>query len=103
MSDLVGYQRKALRGMAHELEPAVFVRQAGLTENVLTSIGRALEAHELIKVKFVDHKESKRELAAEIVASCDAELAGIVGHIAIVYRQQPDPQKRRIRLPAREG
>jgi RNA-binding protein len=101
--ELAGFQRKALRGMAHDLDPAVLVGQAGLSENVLSSIEAALDAHELIKVRFVDHKESKREFTEKIVEACSAHLAGMVGHVAILYRPHPDPQKRRIVLPRRSS
>ncbi len=101
--ELAGFQRKALRGLAHRLDPAVLVGQAGLTPAVISSIEAALDAHELIKVKFVDHKEEKRNLSAAIADQCHAHVAGMVGHVVILYREHCDPQKRRIRLPQRES
>ena len=98
---LAGYQRKALRAMAHDLDPAVLVGQSGLHETLLESVEEALLANELIKVRFVDHKERKKELAPKIAEACGAHLAGMVGHVAILYRPHPEPAKRRVTLPER--
>jgi len=57
MRKLDGYRRKYLRGLAHGLKPVVFIGQKGLTSEVLSSTEKALETHELIKVKFNDFKE----------------------------------------------
>ncbi len=94
-------QRKYLRGLAHPLSPLVHVGRAGVNEAVLAATRRALEDHELIKVKIGAAREDRVRMAAEIERDCDAELAGAVGTIAILYRAHPDPEKRRIVLPSR--
>ena len=101
MEDLAGYQRRALRAQAHGLQPIVQVGKEGLSESLLGSVREALSAHELIKVRFVDDKERRRELAAELASAVDAALAGVVGHVAILYRPHPDEAKRKIRIPER--
>lgn len=100
--ELAGYQRRALRAAAHGLQPIAYVGKEGLTENVLAGVRDALAAHELIKVRFVDDKERRRELAAELADAVEAALAGVVGHVAILYRPHPDAKKRRIELPQRD-
>lgn len=100
--ELAGYQRRALRAAAHGLQPLVQVGKDGLTGNVLDSVREALAAHELIKVRFVDDKERRREVAAELAEAVDAALAGVVGHVAILYRPHPDEAKRRVHLPQRD-
>lgn len=100
--ELEGYQRRALRALAHGLDPLVQVGKEGLTANVLKSVTQALAAHELIKVRFMDQKERRREVAEELAAAVDAALAGVVGHVAILYRPHKDPAKRRIELPRRD-
>jgi RNA-binding protein len=47
----------------------------------------------------MDFREEKRELAEQIVERTGSMLIGMIGNIAILYRQQPDPEKRKIRLP----
>lgn len=103
MVELTSRQRKHLRGLAHGLEPAVLVGRAGLTPAVIGSIEQALEANELIKVKLVRFKEQRREIAQEIGRRSSCHLVGLVGNVGIFYREQPDPKRRIIELPAREG
>ena len=99
MNPLSSAQRKHLRSQAHHLDPAVMVGKQGLTDAVVASVAEALEAHELIKVRFNEFKKQKKELAAEIARRTGAQIAGIIGHVLILYRQHPDEEKRRIALP----
>ena len=99
---LKGSDRRHLRGFAHQLKPVVQVGKQGLIENLITTVSQALDAHELIKVKFVDHKQQREELSREIATRTQSELAGLVGNIVILYRQHSDAEKRKIRLPQRE-
>src|SRR4051794_12624517 len=49
---LTARQRAALKARAHALEPVVRIGHAGVTDAMVAEIDRALEAHELIKVKI---------------------------------------------------
>jgi len=95
---LSGKQQKYLRGLAHGLSPVVLIGTRGVAEEQIRTIEDALLAHELIKVRFLDYKEEKRELARVIAEKTGSVLAGIVGHVAIFYRPHPDQKKRRIVL-----
>jgi RNA-binding protein len=86
MKKLSGIQAKFLRGLAHALKPVVFVGQKGVTSALIESTDHAFQRHELIKVKFIDFKEN-------------SQLAGMIGHIAIFYKQHTDPDKRKIVIP----
>ncbi len=101
MTELQGFQRKYLRGLAHSIKPVVFVGQKGVTDAVILSMEEALNAHELIKVKFIDfkEKESKLAISEELRERTDSVLAGMIGHMAIYYRAQKDPKKRQIKVP----
>lgn len=101
LQKLKGYQRTRLRGLAHGIKPLVFIGQKGLCSSVMDAVNEALEAHELVKVKFQDlkEKEQKRTAAEAIENETGAEMVGMIGHTAIFYRQHPDPEKRKIELP----
>lgn len=103
MGKLKGFQKKYLRGLAHSLKPVVLIGQKGLTEELVKSTDKALERHELIKVKFNEfkEKEQKSEISESLCKKTEAEIAGIIGHTAILYREQKDPEKKRIFLPRR--
>ena len=103
MEKLKGFQRKYLKGLAHGLKPVVFVGQKGITPEVTKAIDEALNKHELIKIKFIDFKEKslKEEIAGAIEKETASEQVGMIGHMAIFFRQQKDPEKRKISLPKR--
>lgn len=96
MKKLKGSQRTYLRGMANALKPVLQIGKNGLTPELLAAVHEALEAHELIKVKFVEFKEERKAISKTIEEQTGAELVGIIGHVAIYYKQHPDPQKRKI-------
>ncbi len=104
MIHLSGTQKRYLRGLAHGKKPVVLIGQKQLTPQVFQEIEQALQFHELIKVKCIDHKEKadKKEIAGEILKKTGCELVGMIGHILILFRQQQDPEKRRINLPTRK-
>lgn len=99
MTELTGAQRRHLRGLAHGLRPAVQVGQRGLTDAVAAEVDRALERHELIKVKLAGDRQERRALAEAVADRFGAHLAGTIGSMAILYRRHPDPQARKVRLP----
>ncbi len=100
---LKGYQKKHLRGLAHGVKPVVQIGKEGITEGVIRATDEGLALHELIKIKFNNLKERdlKEAITGEIAAKTGSEPVGMIGHTAILYRQQADPAKRRIALPGR--
>jgi len=97
LTSLSSAQRKQLRGLAHGLKPVVMIGKAGLAAAQLTQIDGALADHELIKVRFLAGKPEPEQVA-EVERKLGCGAAGVIGHIAILYRQHPEPEKRRIRL-----
>jgi len=88
--------RRALRRIAHHLDPVVTIGDAGLSEGVLKETERALEDHELIKIRLPGAgREDRQALAEAICAACKAELVQSIGRIVVLYRpaQKPDPHK----------
>jgi RNA-binding protein len=100
MLELTSGQRKALRSQAHHLEPIVIIGNKGITETVIESVNEALFAHELLKVRFNEHKSEKKELTAQIAEATGSSVAGIIGHVAIIYRRHEKADKRKIDLPS---
>ncbi len=98
---LKGFQKKYLKGLAHAYKPLVHIGQKGLSENLSAALEETLDSHELIKVKFIDfkEKEQKKELLKKIEVETLCELVGMTGHIAILFRQNRNPEKRRIIVP----
>ncbi len=100
MTELTGAQRKYLRGLAHNLNPAALVGAKGLTDSFIQEVENALNASELIKIKFIDHKdkEVKAALLDEVAIQLHCHIAGTIGHVAVLFRSHSDPEKRKIKL-----
>jgi RNA-binding protein len=95
---LTGRQIGKLKGLAQLLDPLAKVGRAGLSEAFVKSFDALLTEHELVKVRFDEFKEQKRELAAQLAERTGSRVVMQVGHVAVLYRPQPDPAKRRIVL-----
>ena len=95
---LTSKQRQFLRGLAHPLEPVVRVGRAGVSPSVIEETKRSLNAHELIKVRIEnDDSDERKAITAELATACDADVAGNIGKLAILYRaRDEDPE---IELP----
>jgi RNA-binding protein len=93
-----GRQRRHLRALGHALKPIVHLGHNGLTDALARQLDRALEDHELIKVRVLETAPCSRgEAALWIHATVGASVAQIVGRNLLVYR--PDAEEPRIRLP----
>lgn len=103
MLQLEGSQRRYLKRLAHSLKPMVHVGKNGVSDNLILSVDKALNDHELIKIKFLDYKTERRELSKSIAEKTGCELVDIIGNVALLYRQSPDKDKRKIRLKPRSS
>jgi len=83
-------QKKNLRRLAHHLKPLVTVADKGLSESVVAEIERALNDHELIKVKLRGERDVRKTWAQSIAAQCKAELVLTIGQVACFYRKHPE-------------
>jgi len=88
---LTSAARKALKARAHALDPILHLGEKGLTEPVIAEIGRALAAHELIKVRAGGMDRDEREAAlAAICARLDAQPVQHIGKVLVVYRKKTE-------------
>jgi RNA-binding protein len=88
---LASKQKQQLKALAHKLKPVVIVGNNGVTDNVNNEIERALDDHELIKMRInTDDRVMRKALFAEISAAHNAELIQTVGKIGVIYRVNKD-------------
>jgi len=93
-------QRKHLRALAHALKPVIRLGNAGLTPAVTAETARALEDHELIKVKAPGGDRAARdELLAALARDTGSALVHRIGNVAVLYR--PREKVPRILIPDR--
>ena len=100
MVALTGSDRRYLRGLANPRKAVVQVGEGGFTPGIARAADDALRAHELIKVRIVADREQRRVIADRIAAETHSEIAGMIGRVAIFYREAGDPDDRAIRLPS---
>lgn len=85
---ILSKDKSLLKAQAHALKPIVLIGGKGATEAVLKEIDRALNDHELIKIKIhSDEREKKHAIVEEICQKNQAELIQIIGNIGIIYRK----------------
>ena len=99
MNNLSSSQRSYLSSQAHHLEPVVLIGKHGITDGTIESIDRVLEARELIKIKFREFKDEKSSLSEKITELTNSQVVGVIGHTVIIFRQNPDSDKRQIHIP----
>ena len=91
-------QRRHLRGLAHALKPVILVGNAGLTEAVAAEAARALNDHELIKVRAPGgDRDASDRLFAALADKTASALVHRIGNVAVLYR--PHPELPRILIP----
>ena len=97
MRELSVEQRKYLKGMAHSLKPVVMIGAQGLTEAVISEAGRALAAHELIKVRVLGDDRAARETwLQDLCAALDAAPVQHIGKLLLLYKPAEKPK---LKLP----
>lgn len=86
--------KKRYRQIGHGLNPVVTIAQKGLSDTIREELDRALNDHELIKVKLVAGREEKQALTEQICADFKAECIQSIGHVILLYRaaRKPDPK-----------
>lgn len=97
---LTGAQRSFLRGLGQTLEPTLKVGKGGLTPTFFTELQRLLRARELVKLRFLGlDRDERAALCDQIADEGRCLCVGAVGHVALFYRQNPEPAERQIELP----
>ena len=88
-------QRREYRAIAHNLKPVIIVGDKGLSEGLQEELERALNDHELIKIKVANQdREARQEAITALCESSGAELVQTIGKIAVILRRakQPNPK-----------
>lgn len=88
LKPLTNAEVRALKARAQR-EPAMFkVGRQGVSAAFVAALDEAFHHRELIKLRFDEFKEQKRELAGQIASRTRSQLLWIVGHVAVFYRER---------------
>jgi RNA-binding protein len=84
-------ERKALKAKAHKLEPVVHIGAKGLTDEVVAEIERALNAHQLIKVRAGGlERDARDEALTAICEKTGADAVQQVGKVFVLFRKSDE-------------
>jgi RNA-binding protein len=84
-------ERKALKARAHKLEPVVHIGAKGLTDEVVAEIERALNAHQLIKVRAGGlERDARDEALTAICQKTGADAVQQVGKVFVLFRKSDE-------------
>lgn len=80
-------RKKQFRTIGHKLNPIVTIAGNGLSESVLLELNRALDDHELIKVKLaLAERDERKAIVAELQKLRNVELVQEIGKVVLLYR-----------------
>lgn len=81
-------EKQHLKGRAHALKPVIMVGSNGVTEAVMKEVERALNDHELIKIRVqTTDRDERRAMLEAIRDQANAELIQTIGAIGVYYRK----------------
>ena len=77
--ELSSKQRAYLRSLSNDLDVIVHIGKDGIGENLIKTVGDALEARELIKLSVLESCGETPRSAAEALADCGVEVIDVLG------------------------
>lgn len=86
---LTNAQIRACKARAQRLKPTLKVGKDGLSPQFLAAVDAALNHHDLIKVKFDDHKDQKKELSPQLAEKSGSHLVTRIGNVVVLFRPKP--------------
>ena len=92
-------QKKQFRTIGHGLKPVVTIADKGLSEPVMAELERALDDHELIKVRISTSRDQLKVLLDQITTDCKCESIQRIGKIALLFRAAKEPKKHLSNIP----
>lgn len=96
MEELSNPQIRKLKALAQRMDASLKIGKHGLSDAFINSLNEELNRHELVKVKFAEFKEQKKELAPELAARTGSHLVTLLGNVAVLFRRNSDLEKQRI-------
>ena len=85
-------QIRKFKAAAQHLDPMLKVGKAGLSDGFIRSVDAALAQHDLVKIKFAQFKEQKKQLAPQLAERTASHLIMRVGNVLVLHRPRPVEQ-----------
>ena len=85
---------KKLISIGHNLSPILRITKDELSTNVMRELNRALDDHELVKVKIVGEKEVRNNLFLKIKDLPETEVIQKIGGVMLLYRPSKETNRK---------
>ena len=88
-------EKRHFRRIGHSLKPIVSFGGKGLTTAFLEELNRALEDHELVKLKVhCENRDDRKAIISAVIEETPCELIQSIGNTALLYRpaKRPNPK-----------
>lgn len=83
---------RKLKAAAQRMKATFKIGKAGLSPQFLQSVDEGLKHHELLKIKFDEFKEEKKQLAPVLAEKTSSHLIMQVGNVVVLYRNKAGTQ-----------
>lgn len=85
-------QKKRYRSIGHDLKPVVTIAGNGLSDSVVAETNRALNDHELIKVKVsITDRALRAKVIEQLCTQCKALEVQQIGKVALLLKEARNP------------
>ena len=93
MDSLSNAQIRDLKAKAQRLKATVKIGKEGLSPQFLAALDEVLRHHQLVKVKFDEFKEEKKELAPQLAEKSGSHLVTRVGNVVVLFRPKLEEKR----------
>jgi RNA-binding protein len=91
--ELTNAQIRELKAKAQQLKATLKIGKEGISQQFLAALDEVLKHHELVKVKFEEFKEQKKELAPLLAGKSGSHLITRVGNVVVLYRPKEEAEQ----------
>lgn len=89
MISLTNAQIREFKARAQKLKAMLKIGKEGLSPKFINALDDALSHHELVKVKFEEFKDEKKQLAPQLAEKSGSYLVTRVGNVVVLHRPRP--------------
>jgi RNA-binding protein len=93
MNPLSNAQIREFKAKAQRLKATLKIGKEGLSPRFLSALDEILKHHQLVKVKFEEFKERKKELSPQLAERSGSHLITRVGNVLVLYRPKMEQER----------
>ena len=93
MDPLTNAHIRELKAKAQRMKATLKIGKEGLSPQFLGALDGVLKHQELVKVKFDEFKEQKKELTPKLAELSNSHLITRVGNVVVLYRAKTTEER----------